>query len=637
MRSAFPLLIAAVSLPILATAQGPALPPGFTDSAVVSGLAAPTAIAFAPDGRLFVCEKGGRVLVYKNGALLPAPFLQRSVRADSERGLLGIAFDPDFAANSFVYVYYTTPGSSPKNRVSRFTASGDTAVSGSEHVLVDGIPSDAGNHNAGCVRFGPDGKLYVSTGDGGSVPTNSQNLSNLAGKILRINNDGSIPGDNPFAGQGGRRGEIYCYGLRNPFRFCFRPSSGALYIADVGQNTWEEVNVGQAGGNYGWPEHEGPSNAAGFISPVHAYNHNGSGASITGGCFIEGTNYPAEYQGSYLFGDYVDGTLGRLTFGGDERLIASFPFGPADGPVDFAMGPDGDVYYVSINSGSVRRLRHSATPNQPPIARSGATTATSGLLPLTVGFSSAGSSDPDADPLTYAWSFGDGGSSSIANPTHTYSSPGTFTVTLTVSDGRSGSTEADPIVVHAGNRAPTVTINSPTDESRYRAGDAVAFGGGASDPEDGALAPAALQWKVWLYHADHRHPFLEFPGVASGSFTIPRSGEPSADTWYELVLKAIDSGGIETSRVIQIRPRKVALTFKTSPSGLNVTFNGQPHRTPVTLESVVGFDHLVGAPSPQVRGKTWSWRSWSDRGAQEHVIRAPSGRKTYAARFKGAR
>lgn len=613
------------------------LPSGFQEVTVVSGLSAPTAMAYAPDGRLFVCEKGGSVRIFNQGQLLSTPFVRLNVTSNSERGLLGIAFDPAFPNPAYIYLYYTTsstslnPQSPPKNRVSRFTATGDVAVAGSETILVDNIASDAGNHNAGCLRFGPDGKLYISTGDGGQTATNSQNLGNLSGKILRINKDGTVPGDNPFVGQAGRRAEIYCYGLRNPWRFCFRPSTGALYIADVGQDTWEEVNVGQRGGNFGWPTYEGPTSVAGFVSPIYAYNHNGSGASITGGCFINNASFPAEYQGSYFFGDYVKNTLGRLVVTGSETLQQAFSFGPAPAPVDFAQGPDGNLYYVSISTGSVRRIQFVGAANRPPVAVANATPQ-SGPLPLPVNFSSAGSSDPDGDPITYAWNFGDNSTSTQANPSHTYSVAGTFTVTLVVSDNRGGSGQTS-LQIRAGNQAPVVAIAAPLDESLYNAGDTINFQGSATDPETGTIAASLMRWKVTFYHADHTHPFYDVTGVASGSFVIPRTGEPSADTWYEICLTAADLSGLESTTCVQIRPRKVQLTFRTSPNGFTITFNGQPTQTPVTILSVVGFDHVIGAPDQVHGSQTWTFQKWSDGGTATHTIRAPASAMTYTADF----
>src|ERR1700716_3125635 len=173
------------------------LPSGFLETQI-NGLSSPTAMDFAPDGRLFVCLQGGNLRVIKNGVLLSTPFLTLTVDSSGERGLLGIAFDPNFATNNFVYVYYTVPGSPAHNRVSRFTANGDVAVAGSQMPILDlNNLSSAGNHNGGAIHFGPDGKLYIAVGENANG-SNSQTLSNLLGKVLRINSDGTIPSENPF-------------------------------------------------------------------------------------------------------------------------------------------------------------------------------------------------------------------------------------------------------------------------------------------------------------------------------------------------------------------------------------------------------------------------------------------------------
>jgi glucose/arabinose dehydrogenase len=231
---------------------------------------------FAPDGRLFVCQKSGSLRVIKNGALLPTPFLTLTVDSAGERGLLGVAFDPSFATNNFVYVYYTVPGVSggpSHNRVSRFTANGDVSVAGSELPILNlNDLSGASNHNGGAIHFGPDGKLYIAVGENANG-SNSQTLANLLGKILRINADGTIPSTNPFFNTMGARQEIWALGLRNPYTFAFQPGTGRMFINDVGETTWEEINDGIAGSNYGWPITEGVTTDSRFRSPLFAYAH----------------------------------------------------------------------------------------------------------------------------------------------------------------------------------------------------------------------------------------------------------------------------------------------------------------------------------------------------------------------------
>jgi len=223
---------------------------------------------FAPDGRLFVCLQGGTLRVIKNSALLATPFLTVTVDASGERGLLGVTFDPNFATNKFVYVYYTVATSPRHNRVSRFTANGDVALANSEVVILelDNL-SAATNHNGGALHFGPDGKLYIAVGENANG-SNSQTLANLLGKVLRINADGTIPADNPFFNTAGARKEIWALGLRNPFTFAFQPGTGRLFINDVGQSTWEEINDGIAGSNYGWQIFAGRSSLTGTARQV---------------------------------------------------------------------------------------------------------------------------------------------------------------------------------------------------------------------------------------------------------------------------------------------------------------------------------------------------------------------------------
>src|SRR5712671_1617996 len=222
------------------TARAAILPAGFSESLVADGLSAPTAMQFAPDGRLFVCEQGGRLRVIKDGVLLATPFVTLTVSSAGERGLLGVAFDPNFATNKFVYVYFTATTPTVHNRISRFVADGDVAVPGSETIIfeLDNL-SSATNHNGGALSFGPDGKLYAGVGDNANG-ANAQSLNTVLGKMLRINSDGSIPSDNPFFNATtGRNRAIWALGLRNPFTFAFNPEGNQMLVNDVGQNTWE--------------------------------------------------------------------------------------------------------------------------------------------------------------------------------------------------------------------------------------------------------------------------------------------------------------------------------------------------------------------------------------------------------------
>ena len=349
------------------SASAVTLPPEFTETQFGGSLAgSPTAMEFAPDGRLFVCLQTGQVRVIKKGSLLATPFLNLSVDSAGERGLLGIAFDPNFTNNHYVYVYYTVPTSPIHNRVSRFTAAGDVAASGSEVVILNlNNLSSATNHNGGGLHFGPDGKLYVGVGEN-AANANAQTLSNLLGKILRINSDGSIPTDNPFYNTAsGNNRAIWAFGLRNPFTFGFQQGTGRLFINDVGESTWEEINNGTAGANYGWPVTEGPTNNPSFVSPIFSYGHGSSdttGCAIVGGAFYNPPvlQFPSSYLGKYFFADLCSGWIRVLD--STARTAGGFATG-INTPVDLDVGPDGALYYLARGfNGQVFRV--SALPAQ---------------------------------------------------------------------------------------------------------------------------------------------------------------------------------------------------------------------------------------------------------------------------------
>jgi glucose/arabinose dehydrogenase len=336
----------------------PRLPAGFSkNEAWVTGLAEAAAFAQAPDGRIFVCEQGGALRVVKNGSLLATPFHGLTVDFQGERGLLGVAFHPNFASNGFVYVYYTV-ASPAHNRISRLVANGDVST-GVETVVVELPALSSLTHNGGAIHFRIDGKLYAAVGDNGTG-TKASDLSQVFGKILRFNDDGTIPGDNPFyATQTGLARSVWAYGLRNPFTFAFEPGTGRMHINDVGQATWEEIDVGAAGANYGWPSSEGPDRVvAGITGPLFAYNHTApvpdgsgpggfiNGVAIVGGAFYPaGGSFPAAYRNSYFFADYGRQWVNRLDLGNPGD---AYGFAYISGlPVDMLVGADSALYVLS--------------------------------------------------------------------------------------------------------------------------------------------------------------------------------------------------------------------------------------------------------------------------------------------------
>ena len=358
---------------------------GFQDSQVATGLQSPTAMEFAPDGRLFVAEIGGTIRIIENDTLLPDPFVTiPNVDDRGGRGVQGLTFHPNFGEGTnedYVYVHYTQdgPGDAPShNRIVRFTASAEDLNVAVEQGGV-GFPifelDDLGvstKHNGGHIHFGNDGKLYIPVGDNKrdrfEPILDTMKLNNLFGKVLRINADGTIPANNPFVDRtNGNNEAVYARGFRNPFSFAVEPAPGnKIYINDVGEQTWEEINRLKRGANYGWPRYEGPEGSARFEKPIFAYKHDSlpntpsstSGCAITGGTFYyppagASTPFPAMYEGDYFFADFCNGWIRRLEADGER--VRPFANG-ASFPVGLKVGPDGGLYYLE-QSGSVRVIR----------------------------------------------------------------------------------------------------------------------------------------------------------------------------------------------------------------------------------------------------------------------------------------
>ncbi len=622
-------LLASVLPPQLVTAAPPG---GFqTTPIITSGLDGPSGFEIAPDGRIFILERTGTIKVYKDGTLLPTPFAELPSIAAGDRGLIGIAFDPDFAVNCYVYFYYTS-ASDLLNRLVRFNACGDVGTDGPFVIYQTNSPSQE-LHVGGSIRFGADGKMYFAVGDNG-YPPNGQDLSNPHGKILRINKDGSIPTDNPFYGQPGKLGEIWAYGFRNPWRFQFDPLTNELYGGDVGDFSWEEVNHIQRGGNYGWPLKEGycAPNCGDTIEPIHSYPHAGFSAAVTGGPVYRGTQFPAEYQGDLFFGDYAQGFIKHMDLDENGNNLGVHDFDTNAGSVvDLKVAPDGSLYYLTYWPGRLYKISYNSG-NGAPTANATAD-VTKGMDPLAVHFSSAGSSDPDQDPLTYAWDFGDGTTSTQANPSKTYVNKGTYTVELTVSDGENFA-QAVPVVIQVGT-PPTVRISVPADGSTYKAGDIITYNAFANDAAGFDINDAAISTDVLLHHDTHTHPFQDNLIGRANSFAIPDHGEASASTWYEIVTTATDTNNLSATARINIYPEKVDVTYTSNVPGIGVFVDGVPYASPYNTEAVVNFTReLSAAPIAKgTDGNFYQFSHWSDGGAIRHGIRVPNADTTYTAHY----
>lgn len=501
----------------------------------------------------------------------------------------------------------------------------------------------------------------------------------LDGTIVRVDPDtgAGMPG-NPFASSpdpNARR--IIAYGLRNPFRFGLRPGTDQLWLGDVGWNTWEEinrvadVNDGVAE-NFGWPCYEGSGRQGGYdganltrcetlyggsggtpTPPLHAYRHDvpvvptdacpvGSSA-LAGIAFESGSNYPAAYGGALFFADAARGCIWAMQRNGADPSpgrIVPFVSG-ASQVVQVLAGPGGDLFYVAMGSGQLRRVSYRGA-NHPPTAVASATPS-SGPAPLTVAFDGRGSHDLDpGDTLRFAWDTdGDGQFDDAATPTasHTYTAEGTVTARLRVTDGAGASdTESLTVTVGPANTPPVPVIDTPTSALRWRVGDTISFSGHATDAEDGTLAPARLAWSVVLEHCPsncHTHPLQDLAGVASGRFPAVDHEYPSH---LSLVLTATDSAGASASTTLRLDPQTVDLSFASAPSGLRLDVGPASVTTPATRPVIVGSSNSVSAPGPQTLGGTrYAFESWSDGGAAAHNIVAPATPATYTATYREVR
>jgi len=624
--------------PALLLAQN--LPPGFSQVLITNAVTSPSAICFTPnDGRIFVAEKTGSLRVIKNGVLLPKPFVTLSVSTSGERGLVGVALHPNFSTNKYVYLYYTL-ASGDHNRIVRYTASGDTAIPGSAVTILDLDPLGGGLiHNAGCMKFGPDGKLYVGVGDA-THPFTSQDLDTYHGKILRINADGSVPPGNPYTTGSPQKKRVWVYGLRNPFTFDFQPGTGKLYVNDVGQDTWDEIHDATVPGrNFGWPYVEGYDSTNTYDNPIHYYPHGSgpdSGCAVTGGAFFSpaATDWPSAYLGKYFFVDYCNAWMDMLTDSGSSIINSQFGTGIADYPLALTTGPDGNLYFLSFYNNSVYKIIYNNS--QAPVITSHPQSISVAQGDSAVFIVSASGSPQ----LKYQWrkngtSIPGAKSKKYKIPAVTPADAGNYSVRVTNSVGNVISNNA-VLTVTAPNLPPNATILTPATGATYGGNQVISFSGSATDPEDGNLPASAFSWFVNFHHDSHTHPGPFTPsGVTSGSFTVPVTGETSPNVFYRLYLVVTDSQGRKDTASTDILPRKVNITLNSSPPGLVVEVDGLGFTTPVTFSSVEGILRTISVlNSPQINsGTAWYFNSWSNGKGQVHTFPTPVTNTTFTVNF----
>ena len=656
LAAGWPLLAALLLATTAGYAQTRTFPAGFSSVQVVTGINGPTTMTFAPDGRIFVCEQQGSLRVVKDGKLLPAPFVSVKVfgadgsTGQGERGLIGVVCDPDFPTNHYIYLYYTL-ASGATNRIVRYTAAGDVAVAGSEKVILDLDPLvSATNHNGGAMHFGLDKKLYVAVGEN-TRRDSAQRLTSYFGKLLRLNTDGSAPSDNPFASSKNTHAQrVWSSGLRNPYTFAVEPGTGKIFINNVGEVSWEEINDASVGGrNFGWPTQpggEGYTAGPGQTQPIYAYPHqdgypDGTGCSITGGTFLSSpaTNYPAQYKGKYFFMDYCGKWINYFDPTSADPRNSRQPFGQQVGQGDVVgleTGPDGNLYYLARNGQALFKIIYTAANTPPVITTQPASVTTSETRAVTLSVMAS-----SASPLTYQWqkngvNIAGATGSSYALAKVAKADAGTYRVVVTNSIGPTTSADAT-LTVKDFNTDPTaqITLNRDT----YAANNVITFSGTATDKEDGPLPASAFTWEVLTHHNTHTHPFLApQSGITSGSFTTADRGEVSDNIYYIVNLTVTDKAGQSITISRNVNPLKSTFTLATNPVGLSLTLDGTPQEPrAINVTGVQGIIREIGAPSGQMiggKGVTYRFVSWSDGGAQTHEIATPTTNTTYTATFE---
>lgn len=550
-------LLGGVSLGPAAVASE--LPPGFQESSYVSDLVEPTGMAWGPSGELWIVGKRGHVWRYQQGAR--SLVAELPVATKGEEGIDGIAVDPDYATNGFIWIYYTRSDPKPvRNVLSRFRHVGDQLVE--ETLILNGPQVSDEVHNAGCLRFAADKSLFVSVGDD-NQPQRAQDKTNLRGKILHLNHDGSPADDNPFRNGGGNP-YVWAWGFRNPWRFDIEPGSGTLFVGDVGKGRWEEVDAVIRGGNFGWPMVEGPEppGVKGMVYPIYSYPHPSvsKGASITGGDHVRGSSFPPEYAGNYFFGDSTRGWIRRMVLDASNKVVSVEDWATKLARVvDIQFGPSGSLYYVAYDTGKVMQIAYVGGSNRQPVAVA-SVSPDEGNAPLRADFDASGSSDADGDPLSYLWDFGDGSSGTDAVTSHVYPR-GAFTARLAVGDGRGGQGRSGDLRIVSGNNRPRAEITAPVNDAPYRVGDVIRYSGKGVDPDEGSIPCSQFSWTVVLHHNDHTHPFLgPVEGVCSGTFTTVDHGDDGI-IYFEVRLTVSDTGGslgpegvLQGTQSVAIRP-----------------------------------------------------------------------------------
>ncbi len=613
----------------------------------VTGLERPVALDWLPDGRALVLGQLGKIYLADTSAGTESLYFTiPNVDGNAELGSLDIEIDRSTSPTRF-YVYYAY-NPTDRLRIAEYTFTGNPSADLSSQTLIweSDVSYVAPNHIGGSINISPDGQyFFVSIGDNLNA-SNSDNLSNIFGSILRLDRNGNAPSDNPFFdGNGPNADEIWAYQVRNPWKGSFDEVTGRYLFGDVGGNNaptaYEEINLGVAGAKYGWPSCEGPlgqpKNGAdcppGTTAPLLYYSHDPGGgccsnASVTAGEVFRSPQLPEDLHAAYIFGDFSVQDIRWATFdsGGSVDNWGILKQLSNRNPVWIGAGPNGEIHYIDFDygsSGEVRTLRY--TGNLPPVITQASASPTSGSSPLDVTFTGA-ATDPDNASISYLWDFGDNTSSSDPNPTHQYQTDGIFEARLRV-DAGGDTVFSDPITIVVGT-PPTVLIDSPIDGSTFSAGDVINMSASAS-----GNGPFTWNWTILFQHDNHAHP--EFSSNSQTPvFQVPTSGHDfQGDTSFLVSVTVTDSIGLEGTHSVEIEPNTVLVNLSTAPQGLNLGVDGITQSTEFVLKTIDGFQHELSANTQCVASTTYNFSHWSQGGPATQILTVPSSNASYTAHF----
>jgi len=603
-----------------------------------------TAMAHAPDGRIFIAERSGAVKVYQNNTVSTVHTV--STTTASEQGLLGITLHPNFAQNGKCYIFYTNAGMTIHYLDAIVITAANQVTSVTRIMEFDPIIN--GFHNGGALLF-KNGYLYVAIGESNSS-SEAAKLDTYRGKILRLTEDGQPAPGNPYyneAGASRQKRSIWAIGMRNPWKMSLDPLSQKIFVVNVGGN-YEELddvtNPDPAKNyNYGWDENgrSGPEQAANTITAAFYYGHSGWGCAITSGTFFNPatTNYPVEYRNRFYFTDWCSGWLRSIDAAnptiGQWQEFAPSGFGSILGT---SVGNDGNIYYFKYNTtGSLWRIEYSNTQAPVIVNQPASQTVTAGD-PVTFSVSASG-----ATPFTYQWLKDNTPiSGAIANTytiaAATLADAGNYQCIVKNNNGTITSNNGT-LTVQPFNARPIADITSPLTTTTWNVLDVINYAGTATDQEDGVLAAAAFNWEVRFFHKDnatseHWHPGPVVPsGVKSGNFIANNGGETSPNIWLRIILTITDSNGRTGKDSVDVFPNKVNVTALTNVPGLKIVLAAQG-TTPFTKTLVVNGLVNLEATSPQALGNNnYVFTSWAHGGDASQSIRVPAKDTVYTANY----